>query len=83
MRTTLTIDDDILAAAKDLADSQQKTVGAVLSSLARKGLMWLCQPQRRNGIPQLPIQPGARYQTAILWLWRLPTEGNWRLSTAA
>ena len=36
-------------------------------------------PETRNGIPQLPIQPGARYQTAILWLWRLPTEGNWRL----
>ena len=48
MRTTLPIDDDILAAAKDLPGSQQKTVGAVLSSLARKGLMRLCQPQRRE-----------------------------------
>jgi hypothetical protein len=67
MRTTLTIDDDILAAAKDLADSQQKTVGAVLSSLARKGLMpAMPVPDTRNGIPQLPIQPGAGISTPEL-----------------
>ncbi|MEA2542438.1 MAG: hypothetical protein QOH35_3804, partial [Acidobacteriaceae bacterium] len=34
MRTTLTIDDDVLAAAKELAATQQKSVGEVISTLA-------------------------------------------------
>ncbi len=39
MRTTLDIDDDILAAAKDLAKSADKTAGKIISELARKALM--------------------------------------------
>ena len=35
MRTTLTIDDDVLAAAKGLASRQKKTLGEVVSELAR------------------------------------------------
>jgi hypothetical protein len=38
MRTTLDIDDDILSAAKDLARADKKTVGQVISDLARKAL---------------------------------------------
>jgi len=38
MRTTLDIADDILAAAKELAQRQRKTTGAVISELARAGL---------------------------------------------
>jgi hypothetical protein len=38
MRTTLDIDDDVLAAAKELAKSQKSTAGAVISQLARKAL---------------------------------------------
>lgn len=38
MRTTLAIDDDVLAAARALARSQGRSVGAVLSDLARLGL---------------------------------------------
>ena len=38
MRTTLDIDDDILQAAKELAESEKKTAGRVLSDLARKAL---------------------------------------------
>jgi len=38
MRTTLTIDDDILLAAKTLAAARQKSVGAVISELARQAL---------------------------------------------
>ena len=67
MRTTLTIDDDILAAARDLADLQEKTVGEVLSSLARKGLMPSQSAETiRNGVPLLPIQPGAKSATLDL-----------------
>lgn len=38
MRTTLDIDDDILAAAKDLAKVEGKTMGQVISDLARNAL---------------------------------------------
>jgi hypothetical protein len=38
MRTTLDIDDAVLAAAKDLARSRGQTTGTVISELARKGL---------------------------------------------
>jgi hypothetical protein len=38
VRTTLNIDDDVLAVAKELAAAQNTTVGKVLSGLARKAL---------------------------------------------
>lgn len=38
MRTTLDIDDDILSAAKELARAEGKSVGRVLSDLARQAL---------------------------------------------
>jgi len=56
MRTTLAIDDDVLAAAKPLAEREQKTIGAVISSLASLGLASSSGGLRtaRNGIPLLP-----------------------------
>ena len=55
MRTTLAIDDDVLAAAKHLAEREHKSVGDVLSSLARQGLARASAPRsQRNGIPLLP-----------------------------
>lgn len=38
MRTTLDIDDDVLAAAKEIGRRERKTAGAVLSHLARLAL---------------------------------------------
>jgi hypothetical protein len=38
MRTTLDIDDDVLAIAKDLAKEADKTAGKVISELVRKSL---------------------------------------------
>jgi len=38
MRTTLRIDDDVLDAARALADSERRHVGAVISDLARRAL---------------------------------------------
>jgi hypothetical protein len=38
MRTTLDIDDDVLAAAKELARKQGTTAGEVISALARRAL---------------------------------------------
>lgn len=38
MRTTLTIDDDVLLAVKERARREKRPVGAVLSDLARRAL---------------------------------------------
>jgi hypothetical protein len=55
MRTTLAIDDDVLAAAKHLAERENKSVGEVISSLARQGLTRTARSGKaqRNGIPLL------------------------------
>lgn len=61
MRTTLAIDDDILAAAKHIAERDRKTVGEVISTLARQGLIRGSRTTRaeRNGIPLLPSRRDA------------------------
>ncbi len=38
VRTTLDIDDDVLAAARELAARERRSLGAVISQLARRGL---------------------------------------------
>jgi hypothetical protein len=56
MRTTLAIDDDVLAAARHLAKREQRSVGDIISSLARQALApsGRGSPTERNGIPLLP-----------------------------
>lgn len=56
MRTTLAIDDDVLAAAKHLAEREQRSLGEVISMLARQGLTRGARSGKseRNGIPLLP-----------------------------
>lgn len=54
MRTTLALDDDIALAAKAIAEREHRTIGQVVSDLARKGLARSHQrPKMRNGIPLL------------------------------
>jgi hypothetical protein len=61
MRTTLTIDDDVLEAAKALADRQRVSIGEVVSELARQSLQQPTGFSERNGIPLLPVgNPKAR-----------------------
>ncbi|HTX30797.1 MAG TPA: hypothetical protein VMD09_05395 [Solirubrobacteraceae bacterium] len=38
MRTTLDIDDDVVAAARELATGERRSLGSVISELARRGL---------------------------------------------
>ena len=60
MRTTLKLDEDVLAAARAIAQAQQKTLGDVVSELARKGLTPVREaPKFRNGVPLMPVRPGA------------------------
>lgn len=67
MRTTLSIDDDVLAAAKGLAALQHKTVGEVISELTRNALRPNAQKTKvRNGVPLLPVRAGAAAVTPEL-----------------
>ena len=67
MRTTLAIDDDVLAAARELAAQQRKTVGEVISDLARRTLRaQIPRGKVRNGVPLLPIADGANPVTSEL-----------------
>ena len=53
MRTTLTIDDDVLTAAKAMARQTDRSLGDVISDLARKALVRTKVAGERNGIPLL------------------------------
>ena len=75
MRTTLDIDDDVLAAAKELAASQKSTAGRILSEYFRRGLhapaaspAGAVDPETgcmiRNGFPVFPA--GGRIVTMEL-----------------
>ena len=60
MRTTLAIDDDVLAAARGLAQRERKSLGEVISTLARQSLQ--AAPggikRKRNGVPLLSGRRG-------------------------
>ena len=61
MRTTLDIEDDVLQAAKELAEREGSTAGRVISALARRGLMAPVKkakspPKTRGGVPLLPAR---------------------------
>lgn len=59
MRTILAIADDVLLAAKAMARSQGKTVGDVISELARRSLRKPGGNVVRDGIALLPVRtPG-------------------------
>ena len=67
MRTTITIDDDVLAAARALSERDGRSLGAVISALARESL----RPQTgassvRNGLPLLPTSKESRPVTLEL-----------------
>jgi hypothetical protein len=51
MRTTLNLDDDVVAAARELAAANRRSLGAVVSDLARRGLT----PARVDADGDLPV----------------------------
>lgn len=51
MRTTLSLDDDVVAAARELADAQKRSLGSVISELARRGLT----PSKIDASGTLPV----------------------------
>lgn len=60
MRTTLDIDDDVLAAAKERAAEKKTTTGKVISDLARQSLTRPASGPliKRNGFYVLPSRGG-------------------------
>jgi hypothetical protein len=60
MRTTLNLDDDVLATAKALARKQRKPLGEVVSGLLRRVVEPVSKNvDERNGIPLFPVSKGA------------------------
>jgi hypothetical protein len=51
VRTTLEIDDDVIAAARELAAGERRSLGSVISELARRGLT----PARVESVDGLPV----------------------------
>ncbi len=61
MRTTLDIDPVVLSAAKDVARLSRRSLGAVISQWARKGLEASRTPPselERNGFPLFSVPAG-------------------------
>jgi hypothetical protein len=66
MRTTLTIDDDLLAAARSLARAKSVSLGKAISELARQGLNAtprVRRNKRRSGFPVFSVPEGAHLIT--------------------
>lgn len=60
MRTTLSIDEDVLQAARSLAAAQHEPLGRVISDLARRGLAPRTdQVDSEDGFPVFRVNPGA------------------------
>lgn len=61
MRTTVNLDEDVLHAARAIARSEQRGLGAVVSDLARRGLA--PSPEviaDEDGFPVFRVQAGSR-----------------------
>ncbi|OHU92301.1 antitoxin [Mycobacterium talmoniae] len=57
MRTTVDLDDDVVAAARELAASERRSLGAVISELARRGLA-PARVESDNGLPVIRVPAG-------------------------
>lgn len=61
MRTTVEIEDDVLSAARSLAQAERRSLGAVLSRLARAGLRSTVDTAAGSGgFPVFDVAPGGR-----------------------
>ena len=62
MRTTVTIDDDVLETVKEMAESSGRAVGAVLSELVRTSLPSKTKAtsyRRKNKLATFRVSPNA------------------------
>lgn len=66
MRTTVDLDEDVLLAAREVAGQRGVSIGRVISDLVRQALSQREAASIRNGVPLIPIQPGAGITTLEL-----------------
>ena len=59
MRTTLSLDDDVVEIVKDYAAVKNLSLGAAVSDLVRKGIEAPPPIRMRNGIAVLDLPPGS------------------------
>jgi hypothetical protein len=65
MRTTLVIDDDVLAAARELAEHRGVAIGTVISDLSRQGIEASKRPIAKHGrVPTFTPRRGATLITS-------------------
>lgn len=57
MRTTLQLDDDVYEVARSLAAAERRSLGEVISRLARQGLAPRASLRERNGFPVFEVPP--------------------------
>ena len=55
MRTTLQLDDEVYRAARSLAASHNKSLGRIVSDLARKGLAARSRIRYEDGFPVFDV----------------------------
>jgi hypothetical protein len=58
VRTTLQLDDDVLDSARELAAAEGRSLGAVISDLARRSLR-PAQPRKGGKFPVFDVPPDA------------------------
>ena len=63
MRTTLQLDEDVVAAARELAASERRSLGSVISELARRGLT-PAQVDTTGDLPVIHVPSGTPPITA-------------------
>lgn len=66
MRTTLTIDDDVLMATREIAQQEGVSISKVVSRLIREALTHQVDRETRNGVPIFPRQPKGQVVTLQL-----------------
>jgi hypothetical protein len=57
LRTTLDIADDVVAAARELAGYERRSLGSVISDLARRGLT-PARVEADDGVPVIRVPAG-------------------------
>lgn len=77
MRTTLDISDDVLFAAKDFARRDGKTVGQVVSELARRALQMPATAVTVDGAPTTSAHEDTQsLRLRQMGIWPLPSRGG-------
>jgi hypothetical protein len=60
MRTTLNLDEDVVRAARSLARQRSKSLGEVISELARRGILAVRATTKRGELPVFKVNPHER-----------------------